>query len=324
MNRKVSVIVPVYRVMDYLDRCLKSIENQTFEELEIICVNDCSPDGSGAVLARHAAQDDRIRVITHTENRGLSAARNSGLAAATSEYVVFVDSDDWIDPDYIEKMVEAVESTQQPIAVNLSIVGEGSGWTIIDYKKDLGVSSPSPIRVPARKNICKLPCMAVMSIFDLGFLKDHAITFPVGMLHEDIFFQYVSYAYLNDICAFVGPRYHYFQNPDGIMSRASIATMLPVYKHAYRYLHARGLCELYEAQSWPLFAPWTISRADEYELLKSYYQEVRKSSTIGNGYECFLVQSLLQTCDFNEFARKYGTSPLATYLRSHIRDERRR
>lgn len=104
MNPLISVIVPVYKVEAYLGRCVDSIRNQTWKNLEIILVDDGSPDHSGALCDGYARQDSRIRVI-HKPNGGLSSARNAGMAAAVGEYLAFVDSDDWIAPDMYEKLL---------------------------------------------------------------------------------------------------------------------------------------------------------------------------------------------------------------------------
>ena len=93
MEEKISVIVPVYNVEPYLERCLDSIIQNTYRNLEIICVNDGSTDNCGAILDRYAEQDDRF-VVIHKENGGLSSARNSGMDVATGEFIAFIDSDD--------------------------------------------------------------------------------------------------------------------------------------------------------------------------------------------------------------------------------------
>ena len=103
-----SVIVPVYRVEQYLHKCLDSLVNQTYRDLEIILVDDGSPDTCGAICDAYAARDGRIRVI-HQENRGLSGARNTGLDHARGEFVAFVDSDDYLEQDmYAQLMAAAV------------------------------------------------------------------------------------------------------------------------------------------------------------------------------------------------------------------------
>ena len=96
----ISVIVPVYKVEKYLDKCVQSIVDQTYRNLEIILVDDGSPDNCPAMCDAWAEKDDRIRVI-HKENGGLSDARNAGMAIATGEYIGFVDSDDWIFDDFV-------------------------------------------------------------------------------------------------------------------------------------------------------------------------------------------------------------------------------
>lgn len=110
MNRetKISVIVPVYNVENYLARCVDSILAQSYEHLEVILVDDGAKDSSGAICDDYAAKDPRVKVI-HKENGGLSSARNRGLEAATGEYIAFVDSDDWITPDAYEHLLQLME-----------------------------------------------------------------------------------------------------------------------------------------------------------------------------------------------------------------------
>ena len=101
---KISVIVPVYNVEQYLERCIKSLLNQTYSNLEIILVDDGSPDNCGLICDRFAAQDNRVIVI-HKKNGGVSSARNAGLDAASGEYIGFVDSDDWINADMYRSLI---------------------------------------------------------------------------------------------------------------------------------------------------------------------------------------------------------------------------
>lgn len=106
MTPKVTVIVPIYKVEKYLERCLNSIINQTYKNLEIILVNDGSPDGCGEICEKYRLNDKRVIVI-NKENGGLSSARNRGLDVATGEYIGFVDSDDWIDLSMYENLVQS-------------------------------------------------------------------------------------------------------------------------------------------------------------------------------------------------------------------------
>lgn len=101
---KISVIVPVYNCAPYVERCIRSIMSQTYTDLEIICIDDGSTDGSGAILDRLACEDARIQVF-HQDNAGVSAARNVGIDAASGEFITFVDSDDAIEPDMYEVLL---------------------------------------------------------------------------------------------------------------------------------------------------------------------------------------------------------------------------
>ena len=112
----ISVIVPVYKVEPYLDRCVQSIVDQTYENLEIILVDDGSPDNCPAMCDAWAAKDGRVQVI-HKENGGVSTARNTGLDTATGSYITFVDADDWLDPNAVEILLEQAVSTGADIVV---------------------------------------------------------------------------------------------------------------------------------------------------------------------------------------------------------------
>lgn len=121
MSVFLSVIIPVYNVKKYLDRCMESVVGQKFKDLEIILVNDGSTDSSGLICDAWAEKDPRIQVI-HQKNAGVSAARNAGIELATGEYVTFVDSDDWLAPNMYEKMCETAKSDAAPQVVMCDFV----------------------------------------------------------------------------------------------------------------------------------------------------------------------------------------------------------
>ena len=112
----VSVLVPVFNSEAFLDKCLESLACQTLADLEVICVDDHSTDGSRAILDKRAAEDSRFKVISFAENRGPSAARNAALDAALGEYVAFVDSDDFVAPDFLEKLYRAAVCAHVDVA----------------------------------------------------------------------------------------------------------------------------------------------------------------------------------------------------------------
>lgn len=116
MSEKISIITPVYKVEEYLPRCIDSILAQTHTDLELILVNDCSPDGSGAICDAYAEKDSRVRVIHQPKNGGVAKARMAGIAAATGDFVGFVDSDDWVEPDMYEKLLALLHEHGADIA----------------------------------------------------------------------------------------------------------------------------------------------------------------------------------------------------------------
>lgn len=116
LNRKVSLIIPVYNTVKYLRRCLESAVSQTYENMEIICVDDGSTDGSEKIVDEFAARDGRV-IAVHQENRGESNARNTGLRIASGDYIGFMDCDDWIEPDMYECLVRELEEAEADMAI---------------------------------------------------------------------------------------------------------------------------------------------------------------------------------------------------------------
>ena len=113
---KISVIVPIFKTEAYLRRCLDSILNNTYRNLEIICINDGSPDNSGEILEEYQKHDPRI-VVLEQENKGISAARNAGMDVAKGAFIAFIDSDDWIHPSYFQYLVQLQQETEADIAI---------------------------------------------------------------------------------------------------------------------------------------------------------------------------------------------------------------
>ena len=112
ISPEVSVLVPVYNVEQYLAECLDSILEQPGVDLEVVCIDDCGTDNSIEILKEYQARDSRIRLVSHTENRGLSAARNTGIENAKGEYILLLDSDDLLKPDCLALQVAAIRRDQ--------------------------------------------------------------------------------------------------------------------------------------------------------------------------------------------------------------------
>ena len=115
MNKLVSIIIPVYNVEKYLAECIESVLKQTYQNIEILLIDDGSPDNSGKICDEYEEKDSRVRVI-HKENGGVSSARNVGLEQANGEYITFIDSDDFVSESYIEELYIALENGNSDLA----------------------------------------------------------------------------------------------------------------------------------------------------------------------------------------------------------------
>ncbi|WP_180131002.1 glycosyltransferase family 2 protein [Acinetobacter sp. YH12072] len=180
-NPLVSVIVPVYNVEQYLDECLNSIRQQTYENLEIIVVEDCSTDKSLEVLSKHL-NDQRIKLIRHEKNSGLSAARNTGIDAAKGDYIMFVDSDDLVHLSLIELCVKyAIVNDADLITYNFKAFEDG-----IKLSLQLDLSNVDNLKVLEQgENYFNQQHFAWLKFIRTSLVKSKRLYFPIGLYYED-------------------------------------------------------------------------------------------------------------------------------------------
>lgn len=206
----VSVIVPVYNVEQYLDCCLDSIRSQTWRALEIIVVEDCSTDDSLARLQPHLS-DPRVRLIQHRVNSGLSAARNTGIAAASGAYVLFVDSDDAIAPTVVEACV-ATATAGDADAVVFDFEAFQDGQPLPAWGRDAGHRA-QPLD---QADYFSLPHFAWLKFIRRGLLDNRELRFPVGYYYEDWPFHWELGLVADSIMKLHGKWYGYRQRPASI------------------------------------------------------------------------------------------------------------
>ncbi|MBO5926417.1 MAG: glycosyltransferase [Clostridia bacterium] len=177
---KFSIIIPVYKVEQYLDKCVQSVINQTYKNIEIILVDDGSPDDSPKMCDDYALKDERIKVV-HKENGGLSDARNKGLEVATGDYVLFLDSDDYISLDATEKFLSYAENGYDILMGNAVV--EGGACNLERLKTSDLLSGKEYLLKACREN--KAPMAAWLNVYSKKFLDDNNLRFKKGILHED-------------------------------------------------------------------------------------------------------------------------------------------
>ena len=231
MKPLVSIIVPVYKVEPYLPRCLDSIIHQTYRQLEIIVVDDGSPDNCGHICDEYANIDSRIKVY-HTENHGLSAARNYALARANGEYIGFVDSDDWIEPDMYKVLVGEIEKCKADI-VSCGVYYESSKRTVIGSALDKKCDNNLDLlKILLTGNISN-------GVWNKLYKKScfTGIAFPEGHVYEEIATIYKIFANVSTATFIPQPFYHYLQHRNGSITTTHSVENLRDYwlAHKMRY-----------------------------------------------------------------------------------------
>lgn len=210
---KVSVIVPVYNVKDYIERCLDSILMQTFTDFEVICVDDGSTDNSGEICEQYRRKDSRVKVH-HTTNKGVSAARNFALSKAEGEWFAFVDADDWVEADYLKILYEKALENDCDIAACFL---QKDNTYVLGYSKDDIRTLLFDLPEQCIHNfICSTDSMEGMSVNKLyraRLFRD--ICFDEDMkVNEDCLYTYEVMKKCQRACLVTVPLYHWFYRAD--------------------------------------------------------------------------------------------------------------
>lgn len=280
---QLSIIIPVYNVASYLEACLASVTQYT-GPLEIIAVNDGATDDSPAILAQWAAKDARIRIISR-ENGGLSAARNTGLEAATGDYIWFVDSDDWIAPQALPILLEAIE--RQPAQM--------IAFSHIDYWEATATFSEAQYlqSIPlctGREFIQQSHFFftgAWSFLYQRSLLMAHGYRFKEGQLHEDDYLNFSLFGKVTEIYKLPQALYYYRRRPGSIITSTqyeNVAKRIRSYLHLIQLL--RGItdldtaflhqkCEAYERNLFGLLEKY-LKTSDARERQLALVQEIKK------------------------------------------------
>lgn len=212
---KLSIIVPVYNVEKYLPKCLESLTNQTLKDIEIICVNDGSMDNSLAILKEFASKDSRIRIIDN-QHQGVAKTRNTGIEQSTGEYIGFVDSDDYIDIDFFEKLYNSATKSNSDIAI-ASILKHKNFFNIYNAKY---TKEETAITIQDKIKLCEdkkhFFFYAWNKIYHSGFIKENNIKFSEGQIYEDVMFAIKALYYSNKIISVYGTKYHYIEHENSL------------------------------------------------------------------------------------------------------------
>ncbi len=281
---KISLIVPVYNVSKYLNKCIDSILKQTYKNLEIILIDDGSTDESPQICDEYAKKDQRIRVY-HEKNKGLSATRNQGIRVSTGEFLAFIDSDDTITEDYCETLLNAILLKKADVASASLVMTRESGYVIetsddikeSEHNSKLKVYNKRTIlkEVLLRKSFKNYVCTKLYrrELFDSCLFKEN-------ICYEDVLFTYEMSKYIKKIVYVNKVCYNYLKRENSITATCSeknLNDFLDVILYRYNDVYEKNL----NYQVYNLFAllESIISISVKYVIAGRKYKTVAKKST---------------------------------------------
>lgn len=255
-NPLISVIVPIYNVECYLKICIDSIVNQTYSNLEIVLVDDGSPDRCPEICDEYAKKDNRVKVI-HQDNGGLAHARNVGIANSNGEYLTFVDSDDYVSNDYVENLYKGIAELGADISIasfyafkrDVACRQTSGSFAIEEISKEKAISCYCSINAE-----CSMPFISACNkIYRRSLFYE--IEFPKGKLYEDAFTTYKLIDGAKKIVYSTTKLYYYRINPQSILGQSfkeKHIEMVEAFRDARDYFYQKGNAEIAEMFLSPL------------------------------------------------------------------------
>lgn len=247
MNDLISIVLPIYNVENYLKKCIETVLNQTYTNIEILLVDDGSTDHSGAICDEFEKKDKRIKVI-HKSNGGLSDARNTGLKQANGKYISFIDSDDYVSEKYVEELYYLIKKNEAQIAVcNFQRVKEDGQVISSEDIKSETLSSKEVLEKLNDKKFYPVSIVAWNKLYDIKLFEN--ILYPIGKLHEDEYTTYKLYYEAKKIVVTSSVLYYYRTVQTSITNRNFNKTRLDVLEaleERMRFFKEKNEKKLYE------------------------------------------------------------------------------
>ena len=322
---EISVIIPVYNVEAYLPRCLDSVLRQTFQDIEILCINDCSTDGSLAVLEQYAKQDRRIKVFSNKENIGGALSRNVGLNNATGTYVYFIDSDDWIDADYLEVMLKTIKEVGTDIIMNMSMMQEYATKSIPYVQPDMIKVDANGQYVDKYSMIAKTPCLLWARLYKRSFLERYHLRLSgVRTTCDDYIFHYISHIYTDKTFVFMGSVYHYRIHEESITGQAKKdkcwdVQFIKAYDAIYDYYKEHGFLTNLPIKIFNTMSCFVIDSAEKFEIYHAYLVKVKdfinKNADMYNEIDKYVLKIVTECSSYEEFKSKHIANLTVDFLR---------
>lgn len=294
-NVKVSIIVPVYKVEQYVSRCIESIIGQTYQNWELLLVDDGSPDGSGVICDDFAEKDSRIRVF-HKENRGVSAARNYAIDRALGEYITFVDSDDWLDSECLDTCVNEIKSNSLDL-LQFGYREVSSDGNILKVK-DLGTSKIG------LNDYLKTSFLVTVwgSVFKTSLIKDHSIRFNTNLkLAEDQLFVMQYMIVSKTFKSTIGVYYNYFINQAGAVKNSKSEDMIKTLDTLDSFV---SKYPIFECICFPLFDDFLALMLQNGDIYASKYK--------------YFYKRFYKNTQYNYILNKYSKLSVISYTLAYV------
>jgi glycosyltransferase involved in cell wall biosynthesis len=259
---KFSVIVPIYNVEKYIRKCLETIEAQTFRDFEVICVDDCGSDNSMKIAEEFAQRNPNFKIVKHEENRGLSAARNTGIKLAQGEFLVFIDSDDYIDTSLLQKVSDAFDTHDvDSVWYNAKICFERTGEQILMLRDRLPFSGEINLN---SENITRFSDYAWNKVFRASKLKELNMEFAEGLFFEDSEFYFRVFTQIKKVYYIKDPLYYYQSRENSIVTSSEkdelkFYHLFLIIENLYAYYKENNLFDEYKRVLLKIFSDRVIS-----------------------------------------------------------------
>lgn len=249
MNELISVIVPIYNVQDYLRRCLNSILGQTYCNLEILLIDDGSTDESGSIADEYAEKDSRVQVV-HTEHYGVSAARNCGMGRARGEYFAFVDSDDYVLDNFLERLYDLSQEYDAQISVCDYVRSKKDKFSLNEYEGKVECLSSEEWLSEWHGKRKKLETVVWNKLYHKDIFEKEAEIFPVGQIHEDVQTEHLLIAKCEKVVFTTEKLYVYLQRENSLthrkISQKDMQDLLKAQEKRLSFFKERGYEKAYE------------------------------------------------------------------------------
>ncbi|WP_405336289.1 glycosyltransferase family 2 protein [Fibrobacter sp.] len=310
-NPLISVIVPIYNVEVYLRRCLDSVLRQTYRNIEIVLVDDGSPDRCPEICDEYAKNDNRIKVI-HQKNGGLAHARNVGIANSKGEYLTFVDSDDYVSDDYVESLYKGLIESDADISVASLIVFKESYLSCVTHKREPFVEVKKNDYFKEYASIKAERSMPFITAWNKLYKKElfDGIKYPKGKLYEDAFTTYKLIERARKIVYSTTKLYYYRLNPQSILGQSfkeKHLEMVEAFRDAMDYFYQKGDDKIAEMFISPLlmreiYCWWGVKKLlKDDNLAKKILDDYKKDSkklkcTKNIGIIWFLIFKIITFC----------------------------